>query len=135
MIKNLPHIPRNPNGTLPTMTSVQKRIAVKLIHGLCSYCDNGNCLYLDRGESVTCPQSISYSINCKFFYHVLLEDNQGQALKAEIFKDDTLRHCLVCKKAFHSTSNNAKYCEDCKKTVLRRQKAEHARKQRSNVEK
>ena len=135
MIKVLPHIGRNTDDALQRMTSKQKRAAVKLIRGLCSYHDDGNCRYLDRGDAVTCPQSISYSIECKFFYHVLLEDKQGQALKSEIFKDDTLRHCLVCKKAFHSTSNNAKYCEACKKAVLCRQKAEHARKQRSTVEK
>ena len=102
---------------------------------MCSYYDNGNCLYLDRGEEVTCPQSISYSVCCKMFRHVLLEDKEGQALKAEIFRDDTLKHCAVCGKTFASSSNNAKYCEMCAKTVLRKQKAAHARKRRSGVEK
>lgn len=50
------------------------------------------------------------------FRHVLLEDKEEQALKAEIFKDDTLKRCEVCGKAFSSTSNNAKYCEGCAKT-------------------
>ncbi len=135
MIKDLPPIGKGTNGSLPLMTPAQKRESVKLIHSLCSYCDDGNCLYLDRGEVVTCPQCISYSVNCKFFRHVLLEDKQGQKLKAEIFKDDTVKHCSICGHAFHSISNNAKYCEDCAKSVQRKQKAKYARKQRSKVEK
>lgn len=131
----MPPIERRPDGSLPRMTPGQQQQAVRLIRKLCSYYDNGNCLYLDRGEEVTCPQSISYSVNCKMFRHVLLEDKDGQALKAEIFKDDTLKRCEVCGKAFTSTSNNAKYCEGCAKTVLRKQKAEYARKRRSEVEK
>lgn len=59
-IKGLPPIERGPDGSLPRMTDKQRREAVRLIKGLCSYNDNGNCLYLDRGEEVTCPQSISY---------------------------------------------------------------------------
>lgn len=120
---------------LPRMTPGQQRQAVKLIRKLCSYCDNGNCLYLDRGEEATCLQSVSYSVCCKMFRHVLLEDKEGQALKAEIFKDDTLKRCAVCGKAFSSTSNNAKYCEGCAKIALRKQKAAYARKRRSGVEK
>jgi hypothetical protein len=54
------------------MTASQKREAVKLIRNLCSYCDNGNCIYLDRGETVVCPQSISYTVCCKFFRNVLV---------------------------------------------------------------
>jgi hypothetical protein len=117
------------------MTPGQQRQAVKLIRKLCSYYDNGNCLYLSRGEEVTCPQSISYSICCKMFRHVLLEDKEGQALKAEIFKDDTLKRCSVCGKTFASSSNNAKYCGECARIVSHRQKAAHARKRRLGVEK
>lgn len=117
------------------MTPGQQRQAIALIRKLCSYYDNGNCLYLDRSEEVTCPQSISYSVCCKMFRHALLEDKLGQTLKVEIFKDDTLKRCMVCGKAFSSASNNAKYCECCAKTVQRKQKAAHARKRRSGVEK
>lgn len=120
---------------MPRMTPGQRRLAVNLIRKLCSYHDNGNCLYLDRGEEVTCPQSVSLSVCCKFFRHVLLEDTEGQVLKAEIFKDNTLKRCAICGKSFASASNNAKYCAMCAKTVLRRQKAEYARKRRLGVEK
>ena len=40
---------------LSRMDGKQRRETVRLIKGLCSYYDNGNCLYLDRGEAVTCP--------------------------------------------------------------------------------
>ena len=90
---------------------------------------------MDDGEECVCPQSISYSVCCKMFRHVLLEDKEGQALKAEIFRDDTLKRCTVCGKAFTSSSNNAKYCPDCRAAVQRRQKADYARKRRVGVEK
>ena len=131
----LPPVERKPDGSLPRMTPRQRQTAVKLIHKICSNYDNGNCILLDSGEEVVCPQSISYSVNCKFFRHVLLEDKDGQALKAEIFRDDTTKRCAVCGKAFQSKSNNAKYCKDCAKDVQRKQKSEHIKKRRSDVEK
>jgi len=134
MIKNLPSIERNSDDALPRMTPKQKREAVKLIRELCSYHDDGNCLYLDRGESVTCPQSISYSVNCKFFRHVLLKDKAGEKLEAEIFDDKAAKHCTICGELFQSKSNNAKYCKACAETVRRKQKAEYAKKRRHEVE-
>ena len=117
------------------MTPEQRQKAVKLIRKICCNYDNGNCLLLDKGEGYVCVQSISYSVNCKFFRRVLLEDKEGQPLKAEIFKDDTTKRCAICGRAFKSTSNNAKYCESCAKAVQRSQKAAHARKRRLKVEK
>jgi len=130
-IKALPPIERKPDGSLPQMTPSQRQKAVKLIRKICCNHDNGNCLLLDT----VCVQSISYSVNCKFFRRVLLEDREGLPLKAEIFKDDTTKRCAVCGKAFQSKSNNAKYCGDCANEVQKRQKAAHARKRRSGVEK
>ena len=134
-IKDLPPIGLKLDGTLPRMNPNQRQRANKLIRRACSYYDNGNCLYLDDGEEHVCVQSISYSVNCKFFRHVVLEDKEGQTLKAEIFRDDTTKRCLICRSAFQSASNNAKYCRICAETVLRKQKAAHARKKRSKVEK
>ena len=134
-LKALPSIERKPDGSLPRMTPGQRRTAVKLIRKLCSNYDDGNCLLLDDGESCACVQSISYSVNCKFFRHVLLEDREGQALKAKIFQDDTNKRCAVCGMAFQSKSNSAKYCKGCAPAVHRKQKAISARKRRSGVEK
>lgn len=89
------------------MSGRQKQSAVKLIRKLCSYYDNGNCMYLDKGEKIPCPQSISYSVCCKFFRNVILEDKEGEKLKAEVFKDMALKHCSRCGRAFYSNSNRA----------------------------
>ncbi len=117
------------------MTSKHKRNAVKLIRGICCNHNNGNCLLLDDGEECICVQSISYSVICNYFRNVLLEDIDGQVLKAELQNDRTLKSCVVCGNEFCSSSNNAKYCNKCSKSVLRKQKADYARKRRSRVEK
>lgn len=134
-IKDLPPIECRPDGSLYRMDAKQRREALRLIKGLCSYYDSGNCLYLDRGEELTCPQSISYSVCCKFFRHVLLKDKEGKGLEAAVFQRNALKHCERCGKAFSSPSNRAKYCEACKTAVQRRQKAEHARKTRAESRK
>ena len=74
------------------MSGRQKQSAVKLIRKLCSYYDNGYCLYLDKGEKIPCPQSISYSVCCKFFRNVILEDKEGEKLKAEVAYAGPKRH-------------------------------------------
>ena len=134
-IKALALIERKPDGSLPRMTPRQRQAAVKLIRKICCNYDDGNCILLDDGESCVCPQSISYSVNCKFFRRVLLEDKEGLSLKAELFRDNTTKRCAVCDKAFQSKSNNAKYCGGCAAVIQRKQKAYHARKRRSDVEK
>jgi len=126
-----PPIKRKPDSSLPRMTPRQKQAAVKLISEICSNYDNGNCLLFDD----TCPQSITYSINCKFFRWVLLNDKDGLKLKAELFRDDSMKNCAVCGKVYQSESNNAKYCDDCSISIQRKQKAAHARKRRLKVEK
>ncbi len=130
-IKDFPPIEQATNGSLPRMTGKQRREAVRLIKGLCSYNDNGNCLYLDGGEEVTCPQSISYSVCCKFFRHVLLKHEEGKGLEAALFQRDALKRCVRCGQTFFSTSNNAKYCAACGHEAQKTQKAEYARKKRA----
>lgn len=134
-IKDLPTIERKSDGFLPRMSPRQRTQANALIRRECSYYDDGNCLYLDRGEEVVCPQSITYSVCCKFFRHIVLEGKEGKTLKAALFQKEALRRCMVCGGAFSSTSNNAKYCEGCKGEVQRKQKAAYARKRRAGVEK
>jgi len=131
----LPPIERKPDGSLPRMTPRQRQAAVKLIRNICCNYKDGSCLLLDDGEECVCVQSISYSVNCKYFRWVLLEDKAGQPLKAELFRDETTKRCAVCGKSFQSKSNNAKYCCDCAKGIQRKQKAAYARKRRSDVEK
>ena len=66
-LKALPPIERKPDGSLPRMTPKQRQAAVKLIRKICCNYDNGNCVLLDEGDGCVCVQSISYSVNCKFF--------------------------------------------------------------------
>ena len=55
-MKDLPPMEREGNGSLYRMDAKQRREAVRLIRAHCSFYDNGNCLYLDDGEEVVCPQ-------------------------------------------------------------------------------
>ena len=134
-LKKLLPIERKADGSLPRMTGRQKQDAVRLIRHRCSAHDKGNCLYLDDGEYVTCPQSISYSVCCKFFRRVLLRDEAGKDLEAELFHKDDIKHCVICGETFISTSNRAKYCNVCKADVQRKQKAEYARRRRAESRK
>ena len=126
-MEKLASIERNSDGCLPRMTPRQRQAAVKLIRSICNNYDHGNCLLLD----ITCCQCISYTVNCKIFRWVLLEDIDGLKLKTELFRDNSGKRCLICCKEIYSKSNNAKYCPDCAKNVQRKQKASHARKRRA----
>ena len=134
-LKLLPPVERKSDGALPRMTGRQRQRAVTLIRKLCSACDNGNCLYLDNGEEVPCPQSLSYSVCCKFFRWVLLKDKAGQALETELFGKDAMKRCALCGRAFIAGSNRALYCDDCRAIAQHRQKAEYAKRRRANSRK
>ena len=56
---------------IPQMTYQQYRTARRLVHECCNY-DCGNCLLLDNGEECVCPQSITYSLICKWFRAAVL---------------------------------------------------------------
>lgn len=118
---------------LPQMTPRQRIRANALIRKTCCNYDNGNCIALDDGEECVCPQTISYSVLCKWFRSAILPADK--ALYNEIMRPRDIRRCAVCGKTFYSVSNNAKYCEACAKNVQRKQKAAYARKRRSTVEK
>ena len=53
------------------MNYQQYRTARRLVHSCCNY-DCGNCLLLDDGEECICPQSITYSLICKWFRAAVL---------------------------------------------------------------
>ena len=128
--KDYPSIKRNKDGSLPRMTPRQHQNAVRIIEAHCCNYDNGNCLLLDRGVEVVCPQTISNSVCCMYFYHVLLQEPKAQTLNAAVFHIDDLKRCVRCGKPFASTGNRAKYCADCKVIVQRQQKAEYAKRRR-----
>ena len=88
---------------------------------------------LDDGDTHTCPQTISYSICCKWFRRAVLP--QDKSLEAEIFHRDSAKRCAECGAAFVPRSNRAKYCEACAAKVHRRQKNASDRKRRRNTDK
>ena len=101
-----------------------KRIKALIKKECCNY-DSGNCVLLDDGETCVCPQTISYSLLCKWFRNAVLPlDND---LYIKLTHPKNAKTCVICGSEFSYMGNKAKYCEKCKKTILRRQKAEYQR--------
>ena len=130
--KGLPPIERRPDNSLYRMTPAQRKRANSLIRRECCSYEGGNCLEQDDGDAHTCPQSISFSVCCKWFRWAVLP--LDKLLETEIFRDSGMKRCAVCGAAFVPRSNRGKYCPDCAARVHRRQKAESERKRRSSVD-
>ena len=130
--KRLPPIERRQDGSLYRMTPAQRKQANALIRRECCCYEDGNCMLLDDGDTHTCPQTISFSVCCKWFRWSVLP--QIGTLEAEIFRDKELKRCAVCGGVFVPKSNRAKYCPGCAARVHRRQKTESERKRRSCVD-
>ena len=131
-IKTLPPLERRPDGTPYRMTPAQKKQAASLIRRECCCCEDGNCIVLDDGDTCTCPQTVSFSVCCKWFRWAVLP--LDGTLEAGIFRDKDLKRCAVCGGVFVPKSNQAKYCPGCSARVHRRQKTESERKRRSAVD-
>ncbi len=130
--KRLPTIERKQDGSLYRMTPAQRKQANALIRRECCCYEDGNCMLLDDGDTHICPQTISFSVCCKWFRWSVLP--QIGTLEAEIFRDKELKRCAVCGRVFVPKSNRAKYCPNCAARVHRRQKTESERKRRSSVD-
>src|SRR5699024_6704559 len=83
------------------------------------------CIVLDDGDTCTCPQTVSFSVYCKWFRWAVLP--LDGTLEADIFRDKDLKRCAVCGGVFVPKSNRAKYCPGCAARVHRRQKTESER--------
>ena len=92
--KDLPPLERRPDGSLYRMTPAQKKQAASLIRRECCCCEDGNCIVLDDGDACTCPQTVSFSVCCKWFRWAVLP--LDGTLKAEIFRDKDMKRCAVC---------------------------------------
>ena len=117
---------------IPRMSYPQYRKARRLTHECCNYC-NGNCLLLDDGEGCACPQSIAYTLICKYFRRAVLPSEPE--LEEDIFNPKDMRRCKICGARYIARSGRSKYCPDCAAEVHRKQKAAYARKKRSSVDK
>lgn len=111
------------------LTEAQFRKVKRLTRSLCANNDGGYCLLLDDGEGVACPQSISYSLLCRYFREAVLPaDRELYADVTEV--RDTRKKCGLCGKPFHARSNRAKFCDSCAPIAARRCAAERKRRQR-----
>ncbi len=113
-------------GDLPQMTQEQLRMAKKLIRGKCCNYDQGNCIALDDGEPVSCPQGFSFSLICKWFRDAVLPI--APDLQFAIMKHGARKRCCVCGKFFYATSNRSKYCPLCSQKVRQQKEAARLRK-------
>jgi len=109
------------------MPQQSRRVNTLVKKECCNY-DGGNCILLDDGETCVCPQTISFSLLCKWFRAAVLPLDKD--LYTELYAPEDKRHCVVCKQYFASSSNSVKYCPDCRIRIQRRQAAERKRKQR-----
>ena len=114
---------------MPHMTYPQYRAVRRLAHSCCNY-DQGNCLLLDDGEECVCPQSISYSLICRWFRAAVLPLD-GE-LCATLLPQRDMKICAECRGLFRPGSNRAKYCPDCAPIVHRRQTAARERRRRAS---
>ena len=76
-------------------------------------------LPLTMGDTCTCPQTISFSVCCKWFRWAVLP--LDGTLEAEIFRDKDLKRCSVCGRLSSHAPTGGKYCPDCAARVHRRQ--------------
>ena len=117
---------------IPHMTYQQYRTARRLVHECCNY-DCGNCLLLDDGEECICPQSITYSLICKWFRAAVLPLDTG--LCAALFPPPAgrRRRCRECGRLFTPPRHNTLYCPACAADRAKRSKRTWARKKRGEV--
>ena len=89
------------------LTYPQYRAVRRLVHDCCNY-DGGNCLLLDDGEECVCPQSISYSLICRWFRAAVLP--LDESLCAALLHRRERKKCVLCGGWYIPKSNRAKYC-------------------------
>ncbi len=115
----------------------QYRTVRRLVHSCCNY-DCGNCLLLDDGEECVCPQSIAYSLVCKWFRvavlpldaslcAALLQREEPQRVEPS---QADVKKCVLCGSVYVPKSNRNKYCPACAMRMERINAAERKRKQR-----
>lgn len=113
-------------------TTERRKVRTLIKDECCNYYQ-GNCLLLDDGEPVSCPQLISGSLSCRWFRDAVLPIDKE--LHAEIMGDAAMKQCCICGQPFRAVSNHAKYCERCRKSERRKQYRESKQKTRVNVHK
>ena len=85
------------------MNYQQYRTARRLAHSCCNY-DCGNCLLLDDGEECVCPQSITYSLVCRWFRAAVLPLDAG--LCAALLHRADRKKCVLCLSTWPPQANS-----------------------------
>ena len=111
------------------MNYQQYRTTRRLVHSCCNY-EGGNCLLLDNGEECVCPQSITYSLVCRWFRVAVLP--LDAALCAALLHRADMKKCVLCGGSYLPKSNRAKYCLECAVRMKRVKATERKRRQRQN---
>lgn len=101
-----------------------RRIKTIIKNQCCNYC-NGECLLLD----CTCPQTITYSLICKWFKNAVLPNDKDLYIK--LMKPENRKKCTVCGTEFIPTGRRAKYCDNCRKKIRLQKEAERKRNKRN----
>ena len=114
------------------MNYQQYRTARRLVHSCCNY-NCGNCLLLDNGEECVCPQSITYSLICKWFRAAVLPLDAGLCAALSPAPSIGQRRCRECRRLFIPPKRNTLYCPACAANRAKRSKREWARKKRAGV--
>ena len=112
------------------MNYQQYRTARRLVHSCCNY-DGGCCLLLDNGEECVCPQSITYSLVCRWFRAAVLP--LDAALCAALLYRDCMKPCAICGSYFVPKSNRAKYCSEWAEQERRRKTRDRVRRHRADM--
>lgn len=111
------------------LTPKQRSRCNRLICRLCANYDDGNCLLLDDGEICVCPQTISYSLLCKYFKAAVLPADKE--LEADIYGSSKKR-CKQCGDLYASAARTQQYCEKCAAKRKQQKAAERQRKKRAS---
>lgn len=113
------------------MTAEQSRKAISLIRRECANYDAqlNNCVALDDGTALSCPQMLTRSLLCKYFKNAVLPTEPG--LEAQLLKGSATAKCIKCGTMIAKTSNRRKYCDSCAKIAYKKQQAKYAKNRRT----
>ena len=115
-------------GEIIRLTETQAARVKRLVRKQCANYDNGNCLLLDDGDFIPCPQLITRSLLCRYFINAVLPGDRQ--LYGDIIRPDDSKVCIECGRRFYPKNIQAKYCDKCKPIVRRRQTRERMRQKR-----
>ena len=115
-------------GEIIRLTREQAAAVYECVKRHCANCVDGNCLLLDDGDFIPCPQLITRSLLCRYFINAVLPGDRQ--LYGDIIRPDDSKVCIECGRRFYPKNIQAKYCDKCKPIVRRRQTRERMRQKR-----